>query len=392
MSVAAIAGTPPRRFLAARFALREMRGGLRGFYVFISCIALGVAAIAAVGSLAGSLADGLARESRVILGGDLSFSLIHREARPDELRYLSEQGALATTASLRAMARTGDGDATLVELKAIDNAYPLLGAMKLKPDIALADAVAVKEGAFGAAADPTLLARLNIKIGDRVTVGNTTLVVRAEIESEPDKLSIGIGFGPRLMVSRAALDTSALVQPGSLVRLAISRSSARTTGRRSPGNRTTGRCIPPFPRSRVGNPHPLERISSARKQRRALHAIPYNRWANRAFGRRSRRRKCGEEPFRSQARRHRDHEGARRHRRANFRDLSDASHCFGCDWRIDRRGDRRGGTRTSSADCSARIIPLPIEPALQPDQLILSFIYGLLNRARLRAVAARTRA
>src|ERR1700674_801463 len=66
--------------LTLRLALRDLRGGLRGFYVFIACIALGVAAIAAVGSFADSLADGLGREGRVILGGDVAFSLIQREA------------------------------------------------------------------------------------------------------------------------------------------------------------------------------------------------------------------------------------------------------------------------------------------------------------------------
>ena len=64
--------------LALRYALRELRGGLRGFYVFIACIALGVMAISGVGSLASGLADGLAREGRVILGGDLAFSLSGR--------------------------------------------------------------------------------------------------------------------------------------------------------------------------------------------------------------------------------------------------------------------------------------------------------------------------
>jgi putative ABC transport system permease protein len=53
--------------LALRFAARELRGGLRGFYVFIACIALGVMAIAGIGSVADGLADGLAREGRVIL-------------------------------------------------------------------------------------------------------------------------------------------------------------------------------------------------------------------------------------------------------------------------------------------------------------------------------------
>jgi putative ABC transport system permease protein len=84
MSVAAL--TTPRgngRWLPLQYALREMRGGLRGFYVFIACIALGSMAIAGVGSLAGSLASGLAREGQVILGGDLAFTLIQREAKPD---------------------------------------------------------------------------------------------------------------------------------------------------------------------------------------------------------------------------------------------------------------------------------------------------------------------
>ena len=68
--------------------MRELRGGLHGFYVFIACIALGSMAIASVGSLAASLADGLAREGRVILGGDLAFTLIQREAAPAELEFL----------------------------------------------------------------------------------------------------------------------------------------------------------------------------------------------------------------------------------------------------------------------------------------------------------------
>ena len=92
-----------------RFALRELRGGLRGFYVFIACIALGVMAIAGVGSFARSLTDGLAREGRVILGGDLSFSLIHREATAAERAFLDRRGKVSAAATMRAMARTADG-------------------------------------------------------------------------------------------------------------------------------------------------------------------------------------------------------------------------------------------------------------------------------------------
>ena len=74
--------------LPLRYALRELRGGLRGFYVFIACIALGVMAIAGVGSVAASLSEGLAREGRALLGGDVAFSLIQREAKPDEVAFL----------------------------------------------------------------------------------------------------------------------------------------------------------------------------------------------------------------------------------------------------------------------------------------------------------------
>src|SRR5688500_20339299 len=84
--------------LTVRFALRELRGGLRGFYVFIACIALGVAAVAGVGSLAGSLGDGLSREGRTILGGDLSFGLIHRELEPAARDLLASRGRLSVAA------------------------------------------------------------------------------------------------------------------------------------------------------------------------------------------------------------------------------------------------------------------------------------------------------
>ncbi len=215
MSVAAPSSS---RWLPLRFALREMRGGLRGFYVFISCIALGAMAIAGVGSLAASLADGLAREGQVILGGDLSFTLIQREAKPEEVAFLRSRGRMSSAATLRAMARTEAGEATLVEMKAADEAYPLFGTAMLEPAGSLADALAERNGLFGAAADPTLLARLNVQPGAQLAIGDAKFEIRATLTSEPDKLAGGIGFGPRLMVSQEALRATGLVQPGSLVR------------------------------------------------------------------------------------------------------------------------------------------------------------------------------
>ena len=219
MTAAALAGARQNgRWLPLRFALRELRGGLRGFYVFIACIALGCMAIAGVGSLAASLADGLARQGQVILGGDLAFTLIQREATPQERAFLDSHGAVSSAATMRAMARTGDGKATLVEMKAVDGAYPLFGTAVLDPPGRLAQTLAQRDGAFGAAADPVLLTRLGIRQGARLTVGNASFEIRAALTSEPDKLAGGIGFGPRLLVSEDALRATGLLQPGSLVR------------------------------------------------------------------------------------------------------------------------------------------------------------------------------
>jgi putative ABC transport system permease protein len=139
-SEAARGGRPAS--LALRYALRELRGGLRGFYVFIACIALGVMAIAGVGSVAASLGDGLAREGRTLLGGDVAFSLIQREAKPEEVAFLRSRGEVSVAATLRGMARTGDGRLALVELKAVDGNYPMLGELTLDPKLPVVDLLA----------------------------------------------------------------------------------------------------------------------------------------------------------------------------------------------------------------------------------------------------------
>jgi putative ABC transport system permease protein len=125
-------------------------------------------------------------------------------------------------ATLRGMARTGDGRLALVELKAVDGAYPMLGELVLDPKLPIPDVLAERKEpsgiVFGAAADSTLLARLDLKIGDRVTVGNATFQIRSVVTTEPDKLGSGVGLGPRFLVSEAGLRATELLQPGSLVR------------------------------------------------------------------------------------------------------------------------------------------------------------------------------
>jgi putative ABC transport system permease protein len=202
----------------ARLAARDLRGGFEGLRIFLACIALGVAAIVAVNSLARALEDGLARDGRVILGGDASFSLIHQELAPEERDFLAARGDLSTVATTRAMARNAAGDATLVDLKAVGSDWPRLGKADFDPPITPEVAFAKDGDAFGAAVDDALLDRLGLKIGDAFELGTLRLIVRARIVSEPDRLGTGIGFGSRVLTSEAALRASGLIQPGSLIR------------------------------------------------------------------------------------------------------------------------------------------------------------------------------
>ncbi|MER2266355.1 ABC transporter permease [Methylobacterium oxalidis] len=205
--------------LTLRLALRELRGGLRGFAVFLACIALGVAAIAGVASISRSLSDGLGREGRRILGGDLSYNLINREATETERAALTAEGPVSVVASLRAMAvAPGEKGAALVELKAVDATYPAAGELLTEPQAPLADLLAPEDGADGAVADPALLTRLDLKVGDRITLAGRPFAIRASLVSEPDKIANGIGFGPRLIIAQEALRATGLVQPGSLNR------------------------------------------------------------------------------------------------------------------------------------------------------------------------------
>lgn len=212
---------PPARspgfLLAVRFALREMRGGVSGFRVFLACLALGVAAIAGVGGLAQGMGDGLASQGRVLLGGDLEFELNHQEATAEELTFLHSHGDVSHHASIRAMARGGEGQATLSELKAVDDAYPLLGQVETSPALPLAAVLAERDGAFGVAVAPALLDRLGIATGSRIRVGSADYEVRAVIDKEPDAIAGGLDFGPRILMSGKGLLASGLIQPGSLV-------------------------------------------------------------------------------------------------------------------------------------------------------------------------------
>jgi putative ABC transport system permease protein len=209
--------------LAWRLARRELRGGLQGFRVFLACLTVGVAAIAAVGSTSSGLTASLADDAREILGGDVAVRLVHRPAAPDEEAHLGRGGKLSGSAEMRAMAqpeRAGpDGARSLIELKAVDTSYPLYGTLETEPPLARPQLLGRRDGLWGAAVAANLIDRLGVAVGDILRIGDGRFEIRAVLAHEPDRLA-GSGLfslGPRVMIAKAALADTGLVQPGSLI-------------------------------------------------------------------------------------------------------------------------------------------------------------------------------
>jgi putative ABC transport system permease protein len=202
--------------LAFRIAVRELRGGLRGLRVFLACIALGVAAIAGVGTLRSAIQGGLADQGGVLLGGDAEIRLTYRAATAGERDWI-DRNSLATSEvyDFRSMAVT-DGDQALTQVKAVDAAYPLYGTVPLDPAQPLAQALAQVDGVPGAVMDPLLADRLGLRIGQTFRLGVQEFRLTATLLREPDSASAGFALGPRSIVATAALARSGLLTPGSL--------------------------------------------------------------------------------------------------------------------------------------------------------------------------------
>jgi putative ABC transport system permease protein len=206
--------------MAARLARRELRAGLKGFRIFLACLALGVAAIAGVGSLSEAMLAGLEANGRALLGGDVELRLIHRRATTEEQAWLESHSAgVSRTAELRGMARSLS-DATrrrLVEVKAVDSAYPLVGRFVSEPAMPVAEALAGRDGRWGALVDPGLLARLDLAVGDRLKLGALDYEIRGTVDYEPDRAARAVTLGPRMLVHLDSLAETGLEQPGSLI-------------------------------------------------------------------------------------------------------------------------------------------------------------------------------
>ena len=200
---------------ALRFAWRDLRVVLFDYKVLVLSIAIGVAAVTGVAALTDSFLTGLARDGRALVGGDISFARAQEPLSADEKRFLESQGTISVIAGIRAMVAKGDGETALADIKAVEANYPLVGDISTTPVVVMD---ALDQGGPGVLADPALLARLGVAVGDTIRIGAAQFAVRAAIDQEPDRLVAGAAFAPRLIMSRSGLDATGLVTPEALVR------------------------------------------------------------------------------------------------------------------------------------------------------------------------------
>ena len=201
-----------------RLMRREMRHGIRGFGVFLGCLFLGVFAISAIGNFTAAARSGILNDAGALLGGDLEIRQ-HQPLTEQQLSFLQKQGNGSEIIELRTMA-AANGKSRLVELKAVDHAYPLYGQVTLSPVQPLDPALAKQGELWGAVVEPAFLKRFSVSIGDVIQLGQASFSIRGILELEPDRAVRAFTLGPRVLVSTTALPDTGLIQTGSLVNYA----------------------------------------------------------------------------------------------------------------------------------------------------------------------------
>jgi len=208
--------------LAWRLARRELRSGFSGFSIFLACLTLGVAAIAAVGVINAGVLAGLEEDSASLLGGDIKIQSTNLPVEEATLSALMpadvRRGDVVRTNAIvegGQVLEGGEGRKVAAGLKAVDHAYPLIGAIQLDPTtITMKEALSDQ----GAVVERGLLSRLGIEIGDPIRIGEAMFTVRAVVDREPDRVGAVISIGPRVFIHLDDLAKTEVIQPGSLAR------------------------------------------------------------------------------------------------------------------------------------------------------------------------------
>ncbi|ANY19767.1 macrolide transporter ATP-binding /permease protein [Tsuneonella dongtanensis] len=197
---------------AWRIARRDLSARFRGLRLLLVCLFLGTGALAAIGTLTGTIEQQLEERGREFLGGDLQVGVWQRALAPDELDALEELGTVSQGTRMQAMATTGEAAAP-VELKAVDDGWPLYGTATLVGGRSIGAPPAGTAWVAQGAAD-----RLGVAVGDRFSVGTAELEVGGILDAEPDRLGEGFQLGPTVIVRSDVPAAAGLTAPGAMYR------------------------------------------------------------------------------------------------------------------------------------------------------------------------------
>ncbi len=202
---------------ALRIAARELVFARVKFVFVILSVAIGVGALTGVRGFADSFSTTLLGQARSILAADLS-ARMSRALRPEEQARLAgfaskAHAQMTQVTEMASMAGVvGDPVPLLVSLKVVDpHVYPFYGTLKLQP----AQPFAAALNDHTVVVDESLLVRLHTQVGAMLRIGGAPFRIAALIAKEPDRLTAGVGIGPRVMMTRHAVEAIGLLQPGS---------------------------------------------------------------------------------------------------------------------------------------------------------------------------------
>jgi len=196
--------------MAWRIARRDLSARFRGLRLLLVCLFLGVGALAAIGTLTGSIEGELTARGRSILGGDVEVRVWQRGLTPEEMAEVHSYGPTSTGYRMQAIAVNGEATAP-VALKAVDDKWPMVGALTLKggrnAGAPGSDEIYLSEGTAE---------RLGVRPGKTVTVGGLPLRVSGIIDEEPEQLGEGFNLGNVAIVRKDLPERAGLTAPGAM--------------------------------------------------------------------------------------------------------------------------------------------------------------------------------
>jgi putative ABC transport system permease protein len=243
--------------LAWRMLGRDWRAGeLR---ILALALVVAVASVTSVAFFADRVRQALVQEAYQLLGGDVVLVADHpwRAEIRDEIARRGLRSAESTT--FVSMARAGE-QAQLVGIKAVSEGYPLRGALRTAPGLNVPDRQAERSPARGAVwPDERLALALDLKVGDRVELGDASFTVEAILTLEPDRSTTFFNIAPRLLMHRDDLPATGLVQPGSRIWYYLL----------AAGDRPAARAFEAWVKPRLGRGESAQSLENARPEIRA---------------------------------------------------------------------------------------------------------------------------